>query len=429
MRRFSIAQPLDQLILRHDVGRIIEKLDSILSDRVCSYRLDSNSPKYLPWTLKHKKECWQNWIDRSIALLRTGRHSIMCQTDVAQYYPTVRTSILERLLCDNSCDASAVQRIVHVLRCWQQVEGLEGLPIGVEASAVLGNAYLDQIDRAIIGLGGNHFRFADDIFIFAENRSTGDALLDVVDENLRMLGLQRSIPKTKWFEDPEEAISSLRRSRLSSLRGALREPELRGERELRLAFDQLFEDVSQTDPSVFRFIVNALKNREDDYGCVLMAREATLMNVDPRVSGEYLAVGLPKGRANRTRVIEACLTQLSQTDGEHFNGLRLHLLRAMASTKCGELEGNDFMKFAIDDSQPWPVRNFAWHAYAQSAARKDSVVMEAAREEREPNVRRAIIATLKTSKGGKRTRRKFLRHAARTFPESRFTVEWVRRAA
>jgi hypothetical protein len=266
--------------------------------------------------------------------------------------------------------------------------------------------------------------------IFAENRSVGDALLNIFDEKLRVLGLERSIQKTEWFDDPEQAISSLKKPWLSSLGSALkREPVLRGRRDLLFAFDELFEDVSQTDPSEFHYIVRALKHLNDDYGCVLLAQNAALMNVDPRLSADYLMIGLRPGLANRSRVIEACMTQLSQTGGEHFNGLRLHLLRAMASTKCGELEGNEFLKFAIDESQPWPVRNFAWRAYAQSSARCDSLVMEAAREEREPNVRRAIITTLKTSKGGKRTRRKFLRHAARNFSESRFTVEWVRRAA
>lgn len=245
-----------------------------------------------------------------------------------------------------------------------------------------------------------------------------------------MMGLERSLPKTQWFDDPNEAISSLRKTWLSSLGSAIRgEPEFRGKQALRFAFDRLFEDVSQTDPSDFRFILNALKNQKDDYGCSLLASSPELTNVDPKVSAEYLTIGLRKGQANRTRVIEACMTQLGQTRGDQFNGLHLHLLRAMASAPTGQSEGNAFKEIAMDGSRPWPVRSFAWHAFAQSSARRDSLLMEAAREEQEPNVRRAIVATLKTSKDEKRTRQKFFRHAARKFLESRFAVEWVRRAA
>jgi SAM-dependent methyltransferase len=140
------------------------------------------------------------------------------------------------------------------------------------------------------------------------------------------------------------------------------------------------------------------------------------------------ADGREHRHGDRTRVIEACMTQLRRTSGDQFDGLHLRLLRALASTPTGQSEGNAFQQIAMDGSRPWPVRNFAWHAYAQSSARKDSVLMEAAREEQEPNVRRPIIATMRTSQSRKRTGRKFLRHAARRFPESRFTVAWVRRA-
>jgi hypothetical protein len=429
VRSFAVAQPLDQLILRHDVGRIVEKIESILSDRVCSFRVDFGCGTNLPWALIRKKHCWNNLRSRSIEVLRAGRHRIMCRTDVRSYYPSVNLERLEKLLRDHSCDASAVRRIIHVLEYWQRTEGLKGLPVGIEASAVLGNAFLEPVDRGLIEAGAYHLRFADDILIFAENRSIGDALVNVLDENLTMMGLERSLPKTKWFDDPEEAISSWRKPWLSYLGSALKsEPEFLGKAQLRFAFDSLLEDVSQTDPSDFRYIINALKSQRDDYGCVLLARSAPLMNVDPRVSGEYLALGVRKGQMNRSRVIDAAMTQIGQSS-EEYNGLLLHLLRAMLVANAGKSEGNEFQKLALDESQPWPVRNFAWHAYAQSMARRDSLLMEAAREELEPNVRRAIIATLRTSKYGRRTRLKFLRHAARKFPESRFTVEWVRRAA
>jgi hypothetical protein len=267
VREFTLAQPIDQLILRHEVGRIVDRLDSILSERVCSFRLDGNSRKYLPWAFEDKREAYQKTIDRSIDVLRAGRHSVMCRTDVRNYYPSVDIAILGKMLRDHGCEASAVRRILQVLEYWQRVEGLRGLPIGVEASAVLGNAFLEQVDRGLVEAGGSHFRFADDIFVFAENRAVGDALINVLDEKLTMIGLERSIQKTKWFDDPDQAIASLRKSWLSSLGSALRrEPKSRGKQALRFEFDRLFQDVSQTDPSEFRFILSALKNQKDDYG-------------------------------------------------------------------------------------------------------------------------------------------------------------------
>jgi hypothetical protein len=429
VRRFAITQPLDQLILRHDAGRIIEKLDSILSDRVCSFRLDGSDRKYLPWAFTNKRRSWRNWCDRSEEVLRGGRYPFAWRTDVRSYYPSVNTEILEKSLSDHSCDASAIRRIIDVLEYWQRFEGLKGLPIGVEASAVLGNVFLESIDRALAEAGANHLRFADDFWIFAENRSIGDALIELFDERLNMVGLERSLPKTQWL-DSEEAISSLRKPWLNSLSSVLKsEPEMRGKKELRFAFEQLLEDPSQTDPSEFRFLINALIRQKDDYGCVLLAHSPELMNVDPRASPAYLAIGVRKKQSNRMRVIESCMAELGRTNSAEFHGLHLHLLRAMSLARVGQLEGRQLEGITIDASRPWPIRNFAWQAFGLSSARSDSLLMEAAREEQETNVRRAIVATLKTSKSPKRMLRSFLRHARRKYPESRYTVEWVRQAA
>ncbi len=54
--------------------------------------------------------------------------------------------------------------------------------------------------------------------------------------------------------------------------------------------------------------------------------------------------------------------------------------------------------------------------------------MEAAREETDPNIRRAIVASLKrfSSDGPVKS---FLELAAKDFPESRYAVEWLKAAA
>jgi hypothetical protein len=54
--------------------------------------------------------------------------------------------------------------------------------------------------------------------------------------------------------------------------------------------------------------------------------------------------------------------------------------------------------------------------------------MEAAREEAEPNIRRAIVATLKRH-SHLRQSRKFLRDEVKTCPANKYTVEWVKQAA
>jgi hypothetical protein len=114
---------------------------------------------------------------------------------------------------------------------------------------------------------------------------------------------------------------------------------------------------------------------------------------------------------------------------ERFDGLMLHQLRPMSHSKTGKLEANEFERIACDRSMPWPTRSWAWAALAHADGTNASLLMEAAsREENEPNVRRAIVATLKRH-AQVRQCTTFLRDEGKNCPANRYTVEWAKKAA
>jgi hypothetical protein len=425
-RNITVLQFADVLMLRTAVGRIIEKTDSLISNRVFSYRLEPIR-RDLPWRFKSSKESWYGFIGQTVELLKTKRYQILCQTDVRQYFPSIDLRALEDLLRRHDCDSIAVGQIFNTLDYWRRSNGLNGLPISLEASSALGNVYLEGLDRQLIGAGARHFRYMDDMFIFGETQGICHALIEVVDANLETLGLERSIPKTHFFDDPERAITEIRNSSLSYLGGLLRyRPEF-GRRALHFAFDSLFDSEWVPDLAEFRYILSALDGNRNSYGCKLLASNPAMMNLDPKVSAKYLELSI--GDASEAAVIDACMQKLRQPPAASFQGLDLHLLRLLGNARTGDAEGAEFLRIASDASRPWPVRNFAWRAYARSSAGRGSVLMEAAREEDEPNVRRAIVAGLKYSKSAGRRRKSFLRHVARRHEDSKCVVEWVRRVA
>jgi hypothetical protein len=119
---------------------------------------------------------------------------------------------------------------------------------------------------------------------------------------------------------------------------------------------------------------------------------------------------------------------LAQPREERFDGLTLHQLRLMSQAKAGRPEAKEFERIACHQSTPWPTRSWAWAALARADGTKASRLMEAAREEAEPNIRRAIVATLKRH-SRLRQCRKFLRDEVKTCPANKYTVEWVKQAA
>jgi hypothetical protein len=310
-------------MLRTAIGRIIEKTDSLISNRVFSYRL-APVRRDLPWRFKSSKESWYGFRDRTVELLKTNRYKILCQTDVRQYFPSIDLKALEDLLRRHSCDSIAVGQIFYTLEYWRRANGLNGLPISLEASSALGNVYLEGLDRQLIGAGARHFRYMDDMFIFAETEAIRHALIQVVDANLKTLGLERSIPKTHDFDDPEQAIAEIQNTSLSYLGGLLkRRPEF-GRKALHFAFDSLFNSEWEPNLSEFRYIVSALESNRNSYGCKLLASNSAMMNLDPKASANYLELAMRD--ASRTAVIDACMQKLQQPPEASSQGLDLHLL-------------------------------------------------------------------------------------------------------
>jgi hypothetical protein len=417
----AVASPADLTLLRSYAGRIAEVTDKLISDRVCSYRI---APLYDPdaaWTFRPRG--WMRFINDGVTILDQGETPFMCRTDVTRFYESIRIDILEQMLYECECDRASVERIMGVLRFWRELHGRDGLPIGPEGCAVLGSFFLEPVDRSIISTGILHRRYGDDFLFFTENRPLGEALVDLFDEELSKLSLDRSEKKTFYFDDPRDAKANLKDAETDYLDGSFSySPGLKGNA-VRRAFDRLTSGSDEIKPSRLRFVLRYLKNKVDDYGCRELSGRQDLMNVDPKLSSEYLKVA-----GSDERVLENVMGRLSRTPESHLEALALHQLRTMSNVRTGRAEAKVFKQIASDETRPWPVRSVGWKALSRSDGTKPRYLMEAAREEKEPNVRRAIVASLKRFSGDG-TVKTFLGLAAKDFPESRYAVDWVRSAA
>jgi hypothetical protein len=172
-----------------------------------------------------------------------------------------------------------------------------------------------------------------------------------------------------------------------------------------------------------RWVLKYLTNHYERDGCLEISQRTDLMNIDPKIATNYLAVA-----KSDQRVLANCMERLAQPREERFDGLTLHQLRLMSQARTGRPEAKEFERIACDQSTPWPTRSWAWAALARADGTKASRLMEAAREKAVPNIRRAIVATLKRH-SHLRQCRKFLRDEIRTCPANKYTVEWVKQAA
>jgi hypothetical protein len=228
----------------------------------------------------------------------------MYRTDVASYYPSVDVEQLRALLQECGCLVPAAVLILKIFRAWQIRDGLQGLPIGPEISAVIGNFLLRPVDRSLAANDYEYLRWSDDILTFGRTIASCQDSMVVLDEVLSNLRLVRSVEKTLPFDNVHDARCNLRDHWLTSLTHLLRFDEDVGRQALHSAYDSQIRDHREVKRDRFHWVIRTLKNKHDPYGCLSLARDPSLMNVDPQLSGEYLKdVGLKDARVVDARWI------------------------------------------------------------------------------------------------------------------------------
>lgn len=146
-----------------------------------------------PW-----RPAWQCWRRE----LRMASGAPLLRMDVLSFYGSVGERTLRKAL---GADADGVIDVLRVL--WD--EGVHGLPIGPEPSAILANAVLASVDTAIRDAGVFAMRWVDDWAVPVVSRSAADRTLVAVERGLRELGLELNHSKTS-VRDPEATRGAFR---------------------------------------------------------------------------------------------------------------------------------------------------------------------------------------------------------------------------
>jgi hypothetical protein len=160
-----------------------------------------------PWRPARRR-----WIRQASRLATDARW--VAVTDVRDCYPSITAAAVAARLQALGAPPATADEIGSWLKTFAG-EGVDGLPIGPLASAVLADAVLSRGDEAIRVTGVEHLRWVDDVVIFAPDRRAGVRSLDALRESLSLVGLELHDGKTKTFSDPA-AVSAHLRSRRNS---------------------------------------------------------------------------------------------------------------------------------------------------------------------------------------------------------------------
>jgi hypothetical protein len=208
LRVLSRLDPADAAAFSGAVGWIAPRIEGTLRPEVLANRLGPLG-RLAPWGPGRTR--WLSEIDRR---LRTDRPPSVLAADVRECYASIGDRALAASLGATGAAECDIEAILGLMAGFRD-QGVSGLPVGPEPSAVLANAVLAGADEALRTAGVIHLRWVDDFIVFASDDALARAGLEALHRSLALVGLELNEAKTRMTHDPLEAralVSASRRS-------------------------------------------------------------------------------------------------------------------------------------------------------------------------------------------------------------------------
>lgn len=195
VRRIAILQPADAILY---LSLTILAAPRIEIRRVAKERMRILSYRYAPSAGRlFDVDCsYGRFVEICNDRLLEHPAGTVATADIECFYERISLRRLSDNLLACSLDEELVTRITGLLDYWQENGGRSGLPIGSNASRILAEAVLVEVDEALDAAGVDFIRFVDDYRLFAPNPETAHAWLALLADRIEGIGLTLNPDKT-----------------------------------------------------------------------------------------------------------------------------------------------------------------------------------------------------------------------------------------
>jgi excisionase family DNA binding protein len=181
----------DRVAYQAAVAAFADKIEATLADTVYSSRLSDN-PKYF---LQRGPQRWVKF-EKDAEKRARDDFDWVAQTDISSYFEHVLHQRLFDELSHLGVGGPVLRTLREMLSRWSLVPGM-GLPQGPNASRVLGNFYLVEVDEVMLEAGYTYYRYMDDVRILTQSKAEAVAGIRLFEQACRHRGLTPSSAKTK----------------------------------------------------------------------------------------------------------------------------------------------------------------------------------------------------------------------------------------
>ncbi|MEW6426824.1 MAG: RNA-directed DNA polymerase [Thermodesulfobacteriota bacterium] len=202
-RRCALIHPLDTIKFLALSLTFADQLESLrpkkITKVVFSYRFKSQNG-YI-FDTKYNITSFKKHVSQKV---RQKSTKVLVTCDIANFYDRLNIHRLESILLSNGFEKTRVKQLNELLLFWANRDSYS-LPVGSNASRILAEAALLEVDNYLLSIGVQFCRFVDDYRLFAPNAHTAHYWLTQLIERLWLEGLTINQRKTK-IED----VSSLK---------------------------------------------------------------------------------------------------------------------------------------------------------------------------------------------------------------------------
>ena len=310
-RRMAFLDVYDDLYYRIITGRVAAAIDSALSPDVMSYRLECDPPA---WSCRDPKRAFQLRRQRGAELLADRKCTALMITDIRNYFPSITPELLTAVLEHIWAPAGAVGLLEDFLRELETVGAPKGLPIGPEASGLLGNVAMLPVDDAVAPSVIGHVRYTDDSWLFLRVIGDWRATLECYLEALATCGLEINATKVEIHAKADgSAARALEHERIAYLTS-----DDAGYRPAQWTAAEFRDRVASERPdwALCGFLLGGLRHHRHTGALASIYENPAVMRELPRQAGAYLRT-LAADKQARRAIDRDWLIEHAQVHASH----------------------------------------------------------------------------------------------------------------
>lgn len=289
---------------------------------------------------------------------------IVVECDISNFYDRLNLHRLEStLLSIEKIDKEAIRLLNEMLLFWSNRDSY-GLPVGSNASRILAEASLIEIDNYLISKKIDFCRFVDDYRIFAKNASEAHKNLAILVERLNKEGLFLNFSKTNI----KELVKNDNKPKIEK-----KEEKFNVE-----VFNKIIRGYSGLIPLKFRELSDSEKNKftnEDENENILKLKDTLL--IDPKEFIVTIKIIMAKEKYDRLSEISEIIDRFPQFI-PYYVDILIKNARKISNNSINKIKSN-MSKWITEDEIPEYIKVYVIRLFSIDGFKDKEIVFRAFR--------------------------------------------------